>query len=195
MALICREAVRCGLAGGGFGNRRDSCKRLREWSQEGDRLPFVSPVDEKVTVQREHNAGRMDFTHSHETDIGKRGRKVPVLAKQSSQGRDLVRQIKLAEQVAAFDHRENPIRVQPVALEQEKNLGDDRLAAEEWVVQLLELVPHPAVLPGTPVEIGDERPGVCNYCCHEPNPFMCLGLVARSSRPLDPAPQRSFVRS
>ena len=54
-------------------------------------------------------------------------------------------QVKIAKQIAAFNHRKNPIRVGPVALEQKKDFCDNGLAGDQRIPQLFKLPAHPGV--------------------------------------------------
>ncbi len=114
-------------------------------------------IDQKIGIQCQDGMPIMDFSHSHNTCIGKRHRRVSIFLKQLAQRTDMVIDLKRDAERAILEELKQGVLRPRVPREQVHRLREHRFTYEERRFEVLDALGDPNVVLLRPVEKSDER--------------------------------------
>jgi hypothetical protein len=85
----------------------DPFSRLDEWSQKGNDMPALSPVDHKITIRGKHLTGIGDFGHTDKAGVSEADRLIAIFSQEAEYIRAVFLHNKICSYDSAFDEPKN----------------------------------------------------------------------------------------
>jgi hypothetical protein len=144
-----------------------SKSRMRRTNQ-GDRFPFVPPIDAEVfAVNCDNAVARVKLAHADETKIGQIGVAITIAARQCCELRQVVLAVESKGDQSIPNHRENKWHVAQVI----GGFCQNRFAGQQRFGDPTGDAHSPVVVSIGPIGEGDEEPGIRNALHERENPL------------------------